>query len=83
MKRDLAKLLRAARAAGWQVRATGSGHLQLRHPAGGVVTVSSTPAELPAVGEVLRLDTENRWQGTINSTVSRRERRLRDLGGRP
>jgi hypothetical protein len=40
-------------------------------------------ADLPAPGEVLRLDAGNRGAPMVNSTASRRERRLRDLGGRP
>jgi hypothetical protein len=41
------------------------------------------PADLPAVGEVLRLDARGQGPVTVNSTASRRERRLRDLTGRP
>jgi hypothetical protein len=52
-----------------------------QRPPGTVGRVQRLPADLPEVGQVLRLDAESRWQGTINSTASRRERRLRDLAG--
>jgi hypothetical protein len=54
-----------------------------QRPPGAVGHLRRLPADLPEPGDVLWLDAENRWQGTINSTASRRERRLRDLGGRP
>jgi hypothetical protein len=52
-------------------------------PPGTVGHLRRLPADLPEPGEVLRLEAENRAQTVTNSTASRRERRLRELGGRP
>jgi predicted RNA binding protein YcfA (HicA-like mRNA interferase family) len=52
MRHELKQLLRAAKAAGWQVRPTGSGHLQLRHPAGGIVVTSSSPSDRRALANL-------------------------------
>jgi hypothetical protein len=54
-----------------------------QRPPGTVGHLRRLPADLPEPGEVLRLEAENRAQTVISSTASRRERRLRDLGGRP
>ena len=52
-------------------------------PPGTVGHLRRCTADLPEPGEVLRLGAENRWQGVVTSTASRRERRRRDLGGKP
>jgi hypothetical protein len=44
MKRDLRRLLDAARARGWSATYTGAGHWKLRHRSGAVVFTSSTPS---------------------------------------
>jgi hypothetical protein len=54
-----------------------------QRPHGTVGRVQRMPADLPAPGDVLQLGAESRWQGMVTSTATRRERRLRDLGGRP
>jgi hypothetical protein len=54
-----------------------------QRPPGTVAHLRRLPADLPEPGEVLRLEAENRGQTVVTSTASRRERRLRDLGGRP
>jgi hypothetical protein len=57
-------------------------HLLGQRPPGTVGRIRRLPADLPAIGEVLRLDTGGRWQGMVTSTATRRERRRRDLGSR-
>jgi hypothetical protein len=54
-----------------------------QRPAGMVGHLRRLPADLPEVGETLRLDAVSQRQTVVTSTASRRERRLRDLGGRP
>jgi len=55
-----------------------------QRPPGTVGRVQRLPADLPAPGEVLRLEAGGSWRTAVTSTASRRERRLRDLaGGRP
>ena len=54
-----------------------------QRPPGTVGHLRRLPADLPEPGEVLRLEAGGRWQAMVTSTASRRERRLRDLGGRP
>jgi hypothetical protein len=54
-----------------------------QRPPGTIGHLRRLPAELPTPGEVLRLEAENRGPPMVTSTASRRERRLRDLGGRP
>ena len=49
MRHDLKQLLRQASACGWQVTRTRGGHWRLRHPAGGVVVMSSTPSDRRAL----------------------------------
>jgi len=44
MRRDLARLRRAARRGGWEVRSTRGGHWRLHHPSGTTVYASSTPS---------------------------------------
>jgi hypothetical protein len=52
-------------------------------PPGTVGHLRRLPADLPEPGEVLRLEAAGSpWQTAVTSTASRRERRLRDLGGR-
>jgi hypothetical protein len=52
-------------------------------PPGTVGHLRRLPADLPEPGEVLRLEAAGGpWQTAVTSTASRRERRLRDLGGR-
>jgi hypothetical protein len=57
--------------------------LLAERPPGTVGRVQRMPADLPEVGEVLWLEAAPRGQTVVTSTASRRERRLRDLGGRP
>jgi predicted RNA binding protein YcfA (HicA-like mRNA interferase family) len=52
MKRDLAKLLPAARARGWQVAPTCGGHWKLTHPGGGIVVTSSSPSDHRALANL-------------------------------
>jgi hypothetical protein len=56
-------------------------------PAGTVGHLRRLPADLPEVGEVLRLEAEPRRFGQVtpadNSMAARRERRQRALGGKP
>ena len=52
MKRDLAKLLRAARARGWQVTPTRGGHWKLTHPGGGLVVTGTTPSDFRALANL-------------------------------
>ena len=52
-------------------------------PPGTIGQPRRLPADLPAPGEVLRLASRGQGLGTVNSTASRRERRLRDLGDKP
>ena len=52
-----------------------------QRPPGTVGHLRRLPADLPMPGETLRLEAENRGQGVVNSTASRRERRRRDLAG--
>jgi hypothetical protein len=52
-------------------------------PPGTVGHLRRLPADLPEVGEVLRLEAALQGQTAVSSTASRRERRLRDLGGKP
>ena len=52
-------------------------------PPGTVGRVQRLPADLPEPGEVLRLEAGGSWRTAVTSTASRRERRQRDLGGRP
>jgi hypothetical protein len=53
-------------------------------PAGTVGRIQRLPTDLPAIGEVLRLDARLQRPVTFNSTATRRGRRQRDLiGGRP
>lgn len=44
MKRDLARLLEAARQRGWHIEPTRAGHLKLRHPDGALVFSGATPS---------------------------------------
>lgn len=44
MKRDLARLLEAARKRGWRLERTRGSHWKLKHPSGAVVVSSSTPS---------------------------------------
>jgi hypothetical protein len=52
-------------------------------PRGTVGRIQRLPADLPEPGEVLRLEAGGSWRTAVTSTASRRERRQRDLGGRP
>jgi hypothetical protein len=52
-------------------------------PPGTVAHLRRLPADLPEPGEVLRLEAGTPWQTAVTSTASRRERRQRELGGRP
>ena len=54
-------------------------------PAGTVGRIQRLPADLPEIGEVLRLDAETRWPGTpaTNGVAARRGRRQRALGSKP
>jgi hypothetical protein len=55
-----------------------------QRPPGTVGRVQRLPADLPEPGEVLRLEAAGSpWRTAVTSTASRRERRQRDLGGRP
>jgi hypothetical protein len=45
MRRDLERLLRRARASGWVVARTRSGHWRLRYWGGGIVVIGSTPSD--------------------------------------
>jgi hypothetical protein len=54
-----------------------------QRPPGTVGRVQRLPADLPEIGEVLRLEASGPWRTAVTSTASRRERRQRDLGGRP
>jgi hypothetical protein len=53
-------------------------------PPGTVGHLRRQPADLPAPGEVLRLEAEIRWPGTpaSNGVAARRERRQRAMGGK-
>jgi hypothetical protein len=56
-----------------------------QRPPGTVGHLRRLPADdLPAVGEVLRLEAETRWPGApaTNSMAARRERRQRAMGGK-
>jgi hypothetical protein len=44
MKRDLARLIEAARHRGWQVEKTRKAHWKLRHRSGALVVSSGTPS---------------------------------------
>lgn len=44
MKRELKRLLAAARQRGWQVERTRGSHFRLRHPSGALVVASGTPS---------------------------------------
>jgi hypothetical protein len=59
--------------------------LLAERPAGTVGHLRRLPADLPAPGEVVRLDAEVRWAAAPadNSVAARRERRQRALGGKP
>ena len=59
-------------------------HLLGRRPPGTVAHLRRLPTDLPAVGEVLRLEAEIRWPGTpaSNGVAARRERRQRAMGGK-
>jgi hypothetical protein len=55
-------------------------------PAGTVGRVARLPVDdLPAPGDVVRLDAETRWPGTpaTNGVAARRGRRQRALGSKP
>jgi hypothetical protein len=52
-------------------------------PPGTVAQLRRLPADLPAVGEVLRLDAGRQGPATVSSMATRRERRRRDLGSKP
>jgi hypothetical protein len=52
-------------------------------PPSTVGRVQRLPADLPAVGAVLRLDRRSQEPATINSMAARRARRRRDLGSKP
>jgi predicted RNA binding protein YcfA (HicA-like mRNA interferase family) len=53
MRRDLVKLLTAARARGWTLSRTRGGHLRLRHPTtGATVVTASTPSCWRAVRNI-------------------------------
>ena len=52
-------------------------------PADTIGRVQRLPADLPAIGEVRRLDAENQGPAMVNSTAARRERRRRDLESKP
>jgi hypothetical protein len=52
-------------------------------PPSTVGRVQRLPADLPAVGAVLRLDRRSQGLATINSMAARRARRRRDLGSKP
>ena len=54
-----------------------------QRPPGTVGHLRRLPADLPEPGEVLRLEAGGSWRTVVTSTASRRERRQRDLGGRP
>jgi hypothetical protein len=54
-----------------------------QRPPGTVGHLRRLPADLPEPGEVLRLEAGGSWRTAVTSTASRRERRQRDLGGRP
>jgi hypothetical protein len=54
-----------------------------QRPEGTVGRIQRLPVDLPEIGEVLRLEAVPRGQTMVTSTASRRERRQRDLGGRP
>jgi hypothetical protein len=54
-----------------------------QRPPGTVGRVQRLPADLPEPGDVLRLEAGGSWRTAVTSTASRRERRQRDLGGRP
>jgi hypothetical protein len=60
--------------------------LLAERPAGTVARVQRQPADLPAVGEVLRLEPEPRRYGQVapadNGVAARRERRQRAMGGK-
>jgi hypothetical protein len=45
MRSDLVRLLRQARARGWRVTPTRSGHYRLEHRTGGLVFASGTPSD--------------------------------------
>ena len=53
-------------------------------PPGTVGHLRRQPADLPAPGDVLRLEAEIRWPGTpaSNGVAARRERRQRAMGGK-
>jgi hypothetical protein len=58
-------------------------HLLAQRSPSTVGRVQRMPADLPEPGDVLRLEAGGPWQTVATSTASRRERRQRDLGGRP
>lgn len=45
---QVGKVIAAAIARGWTIQPTKSGHYQMKHPAGGLVHVSSTPSDTHA-----------------------------------
>ena len=49
MRHDLERLLRAARACGWQVTRTRKSHWRLLHPNGGIVVASGSPSDRRAL----------------------------------
>jgi hypothetical protein len=49
-------------------------------PADTVGHIQRLPTDLPAIGEVLRLNAKGQGPTTVNSMTARRERRRRDLG---
>jgi hypothetical protein len=57
--------------------------LLAERPAGTVGRVQRLPADLPEPGDVLRLEAGGSWRTAVTSTASRRERRQRDLEGKP
>ena len=62
-------------------------HLLGRRPPGTVAHLRRLPADLPAPGDVLRLEAEPRRFGQVtpasNGMAARRERRQRAMGGKP
>ena len=54
-----------------------------QRPPGTVGRVQRLPADLPAIGEVLRLDLRSQGPATVNAMTARRARRRRDLESKP
>jgi hypothetical protein len=52
-------------------------------PADTIGRVQRLPADLPAIGEVLRLDLRSQGPATVNAMTARRARRRRDLESKP